>query len=210
MDGHDDDDDDEDDEEHEWETSENSPIPVDFISEIKGVLPGEHLGMTYAPGRKLHSLAAGYIARDLHTDLLRLKEHYGATTIVTLNEEEELSQMGISDLFEKLQEFKMKSMVFQIKDMNIPLHTESNQFVEFILSIVKRVKEGEKVIVHCKAGKGRTGLVVGCCLVSVGLLPQKAVELVRRTRAGTIQTWAQERYVKKFQDYTLEYLHSLE
>lgn len=40
--------------------------------------------------------------------------------------------------------------------MNIP--TNNDTFVELVIGVVRKVERGEKVVVHCKAGKGRTGI----------------------------------------------------
>lgn len=40
--------------------------------------------------------------------------------------------------------------------MNVPLES-MERFTEFIDTLVSRIKKGNAVVVHCKAGKGRTG-----------------------------------------------------
>lgn len=55
---------------------------------------------------------------------------------------------------------------YPIPDMKIP--TNITYFCSFILhieNILKNLKEGEKIYVHCKGGNGRAGLVVACLLV---------------------------------------------
>ena len=58
---------------------------------------------------------------------------------------------------------------------------------------------GGKIAVHCHAGLGRTGLVVACILVDVlGLSCEKAIELVRKKRRGSIQTNRQSNFIRDF------------
>jgi len=152
-------------------------------------------------GRKDRSLMAGeVIDRDLGIDLARLHSHFSCSTIVTLNETHELEEMGISDILEKIRELGMESVFFQIRDMGVPAAGATREFVSLVEGIVGKVKAGQRVVVHCKAGKGRTGLVVGCCLVHLGVASQKAIDLVRRSRPGTIQTWLQEKYIKGYSE----------
>ena len=53
-----------------------------------------------------------------------------------------------------------------------------------------------RVLVHCKGGLGRAGLVAARILVERGAAPMDAINLVRRVRPGAIQTIRQEAYVR--------------
>lgn len=43
------------------------------------------------------------------------------------------------------------------------------------------IKKGEKVLVHCHAGQGRTALVIGACLIVSGFAKDD-VEAIAQTR----------------------------
>ena len=67
------------------------------------------------------------------------------------------------------------------------------------------VKSSGKVLVHCHAGLGRTGLMVACYLVfSQRLRANAAVELVRRSRVGSIQTTSQVQFVNDFEQHLVK------
>ena len=57
---------------------------------------------------------------------------------------------------------------------------------------------GKNVVVHCWGGLGRAGTIAASCLVARGSSPAQALALVRATRAGAVQTAAQEQFVKEF------------
>ena len=61
--------------------------------------------------------------------------------------------------------------------------------------------EGRRVAVHCHAGLGRTGLAIACFLLACGEARDAvdAVERVRRTRVGALQTAAQVAFVSAFE-----------
>lgn len=71
---------------------------------------------------------------------------------------------------------------FPVADMGIP--TEA--LMERILDDIDRgLEDGRRVYVHCWAGLGRTGVVVGCWLIRHGLAGPENVETVlRNLRAG--------------------------
>lgn len=64
--------------------------------------------------------------------------------------------------------------------------------------VTQRWREGEAVVVHCLAGRGRTGTVLAACLVADGLGADAAIATVRRLRPGSIETRAQEESVRAF------------
>ena len=61
--------------------------------------------------------------------------------------------------------------------------------------IHQRIQGGEKILIHCRGGLGRTGLVAGLILVERGCAPRDAIQQVRAARRGAIETVAQECYV---------------
>lgn len=54
---------------------------------------------------------------------------------------------------------------------------------------------GDKVLIHCRGGLGRTGVVAARLLIEAGTEPDLAAKLVRAARPGAIETWEQYQYV---------------
>jgi hypothetical protein len=48
--------------------------------------------------------------------------------------------------------------------------------------VVARLRAGEGVVVHCHAGRGRTGTVIGCALVRLGHDPATVVDWLHRVQ----------------------------
>ena len=48
--------------------------------------------------------------------------------------------------------------------------------------VVERLRAGEGVVVHCHAGRGRTGTVIGSALVMLGHDPETVVDWLHRVQ----------------------------
>jgi hypothetical protein len=60
----------------------------------------------------------------------------------------------------------------------------------------QRLDAGENIVVHCRGGLGRAGMVSARLLVESGIEPEAAMERVRAARPGAIETPRQEEWVR--------------
>lgn len=75
-------------------------------------------------------------------------------------------------------------------DLMSPEIEDIDKGVDFIANMIK---DNKPVLVHCAAGKGRTGLLLAAYLIKYhGLNVDEAIEKVRRLRHGSIQSEHQE------------------
>ncbi|MDA4131445.1 MAG: dual specificity protein phosphatase family protein [Thaumarchaeota archaeon] len=73
----------------------------------------------------------------------------------------------------------------QVANHKAPTMEQLDESVNFITENVTRKN---KVLVHCAAGKGRTGTVLAAYLcVSQGISPQEAIQLIRSKRSGSVE-----------------------
>lgn len=178
-------------------TSETHPIHVDFLAPEATGLVGQ-IGMTLAPGKCNHGMAYRWM-RDLDQDLTRLQQVYSVDVLVTLLEAQEMPQLQIADLLQEVEQYRMRSLWFPIPDFGTPRSLPD--FAQLVQGILTLAGQGETVVIHCKAGLGRSGLVAASCLVALGYPYDEAFLQVRRVRPGTIETPTQEAYVESFANY---------
>jgi protein-tyrosine phosphatase len=174
-------------------TSETDPIRVDFVAPADLELPGR-LGLTIAPGKRD---PFGSWERDLTSDLQRLHNHYQVDCLVSLMEAPEYEALAIADLPERAEEQGISVRLFPIRDVDAPPATAMPRFLELIRGVVDDLRAGRTVVIHCRGGLGRSGLVAASCLVALGHRPEEAIKRVRAARPGAVEVLAQERWVEK-------------
>jgi protein-tyrosine phosphatase len=151
--------------------------------------------MTFAPG-KVHNGYTGHWDRDLDMDLERIRNVYDVSVIVSLMENPEYALVAIPDFFLACSAHDLKTIWYPIPDMNAPKNTKS--FRLLIEDIVSRLHKGEIMMVHCRGGIGRTGMVASCVLTALGVRPMTAIKRIRDTRPRTITRRCQVAFVRRF------------
>jgi len=73
-------------------------------------------------------------------------------------------------------------MEYPIEDFSVP--ADRNGFAGFVSSIANHLKRGDRILIHCAGGIGRTGTVATCILQQLGEESDKAGELIRKAGSG--------------------------
>lgn len=90
-------------------------------------------------------------------------------------------------------------MHLRVDDYGAPSPEEIDAAVGFI---EKQIADNHPVMVHCAAGKGRTGVILAAYLVKNEKLgPQEAIDRIRSMRPGSIQSEAQEWAITMYEKY---------
>jgi len=175
-------------------TSASHPLRIDAVS------PGEQrgeIGLTFCPGKYMLHGFTGSWDRDLDADL-DVIETWGAKAIVTLMEGDELERVRVP----------LKALEAGCAKRGIELHhlpiVDGQAPDERLLELWgyagprlhRHIDDGERIVIHCRGGLGRTGTVAAMLLIERGIDVAAAVDLVRSARPGAIETRAQERYVE--------------
>ena len=145
------------------------------------VIEGELGGMAF-PGLSLFGVEQETLTRDISFLMAQ-----GVRSIVTLTEQ---SLDGAA-----VREAGLEYLHIPIPDMNAPTDQDIDGFVHFVAECLK---SGKPTAVHCAMGIGRTGTMLACYLVSQGCAPSDAIETVRRSRPGSIETHGQEASVVQY------------
>lgn len=158
------------------------PLRIDSIALVSGGL----IGLVHCPGRN---------GRDLAADLAAI-EAWHARVVVTLIEAGEFARLGVADLDARMRQRRFIWHHVPIPDMQPPDAAGVAAWSIAEPDLAEALRRGERVLLHCAAGLGRTGMMAARLLVDqIGCTPDAAIATVRAHRPGAIETTEQEAFV---------------
>lgn len=119
--------------------------------------------------------------------------HYrliGIDGIVSMLEHGEARELGLERQGEICAEQQIDFTQFPIADRGLP---EIDPFKALVLGIVDRLKNGEDVAIHCRAGIGRSGMAVCCALMGFDYSPEDAMALTSEARGVEVPDTGEQR-----------------
>lgn len=86
---------------------------------------------------------------------------------------------------------------FPIPDRQVP--SSQTEMAAILERIDTELSAGKNVVVHCRQGIGRTGLVGACLLITKGMSPEKAVNVLSAARGNPVpETDEQRRWIEHY------------
>lgn len=187
--------------------SQSLPLPKnseEFPLQIATILYGKHagaVGITFCPGKKQKDALCGAWNRSLDADL-DVIEAWNASAIITLLEKKELDALSVNQLPDCAYQRGISWYHLPIADASIPSTHFERAWLDVGPRVRRLVENGSRVLVHCKGGLGRAGMIAARLLAELGSDPSNAIELVRQARPGAIETKEQQLHVLKTEPVT--------
>jgi hypothetical protein len=174
-------------------TSQTHPLE---IAEVRASPAHGRIGITFCPGKHDDAAATGAWARDLDADLDAIVA-WGARLVLTLAAPAELVALQVPDLGAQVRRRGLDWRHLPIADYSVPTDAFETQWRRDGADIRALLTRGADVVVHCRGGLGRAGMIAARLLVELGVAPDEAIREVRRARAGAIETPAQLALVRQ-------------
>jgi protein-tyrosine phosphatase len=172
-------------------TSVTSPLYIDAVN-IKdghGVI-----GMTLCPGKQGPSHFKGPWQRDLVADM-EVLQAWGCQALLSLMEDQEFERFQVTRLGEVATAVGIKWYHIPISDGEPPDERFDRLWPSVGQALVANLLADKRIVVHCRGGLGRTGVIACLLLIELGYSSKRALTLIRTIRPGTVQTAAQVAYV---------------
>ena len=168
-------------------TSLTHPLAIAAVDAGAGM---GRIGVTFCPGKQDPAALSGAWARDLGLDLDAIVA-FGASMVVTLVEPAELVSLKVPDLGPAVLARGLDWRHLAIPDFSIPSQGFERRWLAEGRDFRARLRAGGDIVVHCKGGLGRAGMIAARLLVEMGWEPREAIRAVRKVRPGAIETPSQ-------------------
>ena len=174
-------------------TSHSHPLQ---IAEVRASPAHGWIGITFCPGKHDRFAHTGVWERDLGIDLDAIGA-WGAKLVLTLVEPAELIALKVPQLGHEIKRRGIDWRHLPIADFSVPGRDFEQQWASHGRDIRELLRNGGDVLVHCKGGLGRAGMIAARLLAELGMPPDAAIQTVRGARKGAIETPAQLAVVRR-------------
>lgn len=138
----------------------------------------------------------------LEDEISGLKDS-GVDTVVSLLENEEISELEIVEEAALCQAHGISYLSFPVCDRGVP--ASKRGALNFASRLILLLREGKSVVIHCRQGVGRSSLLAACVLVLSGIPVDEAFLRIEKARGCSVpDTTEQRMWVARFaeiQDY---------
>jgi len=136
---------------------------------------------------------------DWLADDLRVIRQAGVDVIVSALTTSEAEELGLTAEAQECAQNDLLFISFPIEDRSLP--TNPAEFTLLVDQLVKLSRNGKSVVIHCRAGIGRSSLIAACALVELGLSPDDALRAIEQARGCPVpDTQEQREWVERYLD----------
>jgi protein-tyrosine phosphatase len=111
-------------------------------------------------------------------------------------EREERGNMGLTDLDRWVGQAGLIFLEAPISDFSAPDAAFLAKWPMLKDDLLRRLEADEKLLLHCRAGLGRSGTITAALLIAGGMAPDDAIHAVRAVRPGAIETGGQVAWLR--------------
>lgn len=166
------------------------------IAEVRASPSHGRIGITFCPGKHDRFAHTGAWERDLGIDLDAIAA-WGAKLVLTLVEPAELAELKVPLLGHEIRHRGIAWLHLPIADYSVPTKKFEEEWLTQGRAIREMLRRGDDMVVHCKGGLGRAGMIAARLLAELGMSPKEAIRAVRHVRKGAIETSSQLALVRR-------------
>jgi protein-tyrosine phosphatase len=127
-------------------------------------------------------------------DALRAYKTGGIETLVSLLEEKEAQRLGLAGEGRIAKKAGLRFLSHPMPDHSLPADEEA--FRAFVCGLAERLRDGERIGLHCLGSIGRATMMAACTLIELGWEPPAALAAVEAARCCRVpDTEEQEEWI---------------
>jgi protein-tyrosine phosphatase len=143
------------------------------------------------------ALAARPRGGDWLSDEISLWRRCDIDTVVSLLTPSEEQDLDLANESRAATSEGMTFLSFPIPDRQVP--SSEHEVTKFVEKMDTKLANGKNVVIHCRQGVGRSGLIAACLLIAKGWLPETAIQELSSARGLSIpETGEQREWIDHF------------
>ena len=116
----------------------------------------------------------------------------GVDTVLSLLTEHEEEDLGLENEAAAVHGHEMRFRSFPIEDRQVP--RSPSELAKTIEDLECDLSDGKNLVIHCRQGVGRSGLVGACLMIAAGVDANTAIERLSAGRGVPIPETAEQRH----------------
>ena len=148
---------------------------------------GSHLIFTPCLGTK---------GADLQASVQQLMQA-GANAVVTMMPTEEMARLSVDTLPQVCEQQGLEWFHIPVEDDSAPASDFQEAWDRHKAKIQQLLDQKGGIVIHCRGGSGRTGLMAAILLVERGIELEKAVSMVKTLRPNSLEVPSHMEYLKR-------------
>src|SRR5579859_7832099 len=137
------------------------------------------------------ALAARPRGGDWLEDEMAAWRRDGVDTVLSLLTAEEEKELDLKNESKEVRRGGMKFLSLPVPDRHVP--SKESDVTAIVEKLDADLSSGKNVVIHCRQGVGRSGLVAACLLITNGLSSGAAVETVSAARGTPVPETPEQR-----------------
>ena len=128
---------------------------------------------------------------DWLNDALIGMKREGIQTVSSMLENWEAESLGLKFERSAAEQVGITFLNYPIPDRETP--TDVNAFGRFVDGLANRLREGERIGIHCRGSIGRATIAAACALIHLGWKPAAALAAIEETRGCQVPDTEEQR-----------------
>jgi protein-tyrosine phosphatase len=128
---------------------------------------------------------------DWLSDDLGMLRQAGVDVIVSTLTAPEAEELGLVAEAHECAQNGLLFISFPIEDRSLPAHP--SEFRALVDQLVEYSRNCKSVVIHCRAGIGRSSLIAACVLVKMGSSPDTAFRAIEQSRGCPVPDTPEQR-----------------
>ncbi|WP_417729023.1 protein-tyrosine phosphatase family protein [Roseovarius sp.] len=133
---------------------------------------------------------------DYAGDMAHIRD-WKPALVVSLTMPTEMHEAGAQSLGSEVQEAGTRWIAFPIPDFGVPDYSQVEAWNKASQDIRRALAGGGRVLIHCRGGCGRSGMIALRLMIENGEAPDEALQRLRHIRPCAVETEAQLRWARR-------------